>query len=91
LINLLFTFFISFSNLSRSDDVLLKPIIVAPASANAIEQARPKPLPAPVTRAYLFLRLIFFKYHYLAILELNFLEKIILIASGFFIFREIIR
>ena len=49
----------SFSNLSRSDDVLLKPIIVAPASANAIEQARPKPLQAPVTRAYLFLRLIF--------------------------------
>ena len=49
----------SFSNLSRSDDVLLKPIIVAPASARAIEQARPKPLPAPVTRAYFPLRLIF--------------------------------
>ena len=49
---------ISFSNLLRSEDVLLKAITVAPASANAIEQARPKPLPAPVTRAYLFLRLI---------------------------------
>ena len=32
-------FLISFSNLSKSDLVLLNPITVAPASANAIEQA----------------------------------------------------
>ena len=42
-----FIFFISFSSLSRSDWVLLNAIIVAPASARAIEQALPNPLPAP--------------------------------------------
>ena len=31
-------------------------------AAKAIEQALPKPLPAPVTRAYLFFKLIFCKY-----------------------------
>ena len=36
----------------------------APASANAIEQALPIPFPAPVTKATLFLRFIFFKYMY---------------------------
>ena len=36
--------------------------MVAPASAKAIEQALPKPLPAPVTSAYLFFKLIFCKY-----------------------------
>ena len=46
-------------NLLRSEDVLLKAITVAPASANAIEQALPSPFPAPVTKAYLFLRFIF--------------------------------
>ena len=47
------------SNLSRSEEVLLKAITVAPASASAIEQALPNPLPAPVTKAYLFFRFIF--------------------------------
>ena len=54
-----FIFFIVFSNLSKSDCVLLKAIIVAPASASAIEQALPRPLPAPVLKAYLFFKFIF--------------------------------
>ena len=44
---------------TQSDLVLLNPIIVAPPSANAIEQALPSPFPAPVTKAYFFLRFIF--------------------------------
>ena len=59
----------------KSDFVLLNIITFAPASANAIEHAFPRPFPAPVTRAVLFLRLIFFnikeiKYLYLYILNL---------------------
>ena len=50
--------------LFRSFSVLLTIIKSAPASANAIEQALPIPFPAPVTKATLFLRFIFFKYMY---------------------------
>ena len=57
--SLLLAFLISFSNLSKSDLVLLNPITTAPASAKAMAQALPNPLPAPVTKAYLFFRLIF--------------------------------
>ena len=57
-----FIFLICFSSLSRSDEVLLKAITVAPASTKAIEHAFPYPLPAPVTKAYLFFKLIFCKY-----------------------------
>ena len=56
------TFLISFSNLSKSDLVLLNPITVAPASANAIEQALPSPFPAPVTKAYFFFSFLFLRY-----------------------------
>jgi NAD(P)-dependent dehydrogenase (short-subunit alcohol dehydrogenase family) len=48
--------------LEKSDLVLLTAIIVAPASAKAIAHALPKPFPAPVTRDYLFFKLIFFRY-----------------------------
>ena len=51
-------FFITLFTLSKSDFVLLNIITFAPASANAIEHAFPRPFPAPVTRAVLFLRLI---------------------------------
>ena len=55
-----FVFLIILFTLSKSDLVLLKIITFAPASAKAIAHALPSPLPAPVTRAVLFLRLIFF-------------------------------
>ena len=42
-----------------NSESLNKAITVAPASANAIEHALPNPLPAPVTKAYLFFRFIF--------------------------------
>ena len=54
-----FVFFIIFSTLSKSDKVLLIIITFAPASANAIAQAFPRPFPAPVTKAVLFIRFIF--------------------------------
>ena len=56
-----FIFFICFSSLSRSDEVLLKAITIAPASTKAIEHAFPNPLPAPVTKSYLFLKFFIFK------------------------------
>ena len=49
-----FVFFIILLTLSKSNLVLLKIITLAPASAKAIAQAFPRPLPAPVTRAVCF-------------------------------------
>ncbi len=48
-----------FSTFVKSDKVLLTMITLAPASAKAIAQAFPRPFPAPVTKAVLFLRSIF--------------------------------
>ena len=40
---------------------------LAPASAKAIEQALPMPFPAPVTKAVLFFKLIFYRYIFIKI------------------------
>ena len=54
ILHLRFNFLMIFSTLSKSLFVRLKIITLAPASARAIAQAFPIPLPAPVTSAVLF-------------------------------------
>ena len=54
-------FLIIFDTWSKSFFVRLIMIKLAPASANAIAQAFPRPFPAPVTKAILFFKLYFFK------------------------------
>ena len=60
-------FLICFSTSSKSFFVLLIIMRLQPASANAIAQALPNPLPAPETKAVLFFRLYFFKYIFISI------------------------
>ena len=60
--NLTLCFFAIFATESKSFCVLLINIKFDPASAKAIAHARPKPLPAPVTKEYFPFKLYFFKY-----------------------------